>query len=319
VIGRVKGREGARRSTDRDNPGACLRFEVRSSSRGLFHRSASTARHQWAPTRYEPCLRGLRPRSIGRQLSTRLLTWAIPCVEVKDTRWRAPFPAFGGPITKSFDRSATMPQALTKTRKKSNIPGAGFGFIGLMLSLLVVAIGGGIGATVFFGGGSSSGSGSGSADASPVNRAYDTLAESTLETAESAVQTAATTSGYGSITAQSLGFDEPSVRFTSGASTNDTTVSVAGSSAGQSQSGIPGGPGDVDVPSGGGSVTLGVYSQSLSGPGSCLYVWMESGSTWFGAEADQSSCAAPALSAAPQPGAPTSSTIGWAQTTFPSP
>jgi len=210
-----------------------------------------------------------------------------------------------------------MPQALSKTKTKSSIPGAGFGLIGLMLSLLVVAVGGAIGATALFGGSSSNGA-SGSQDASPVNRAYDTLAESTLQTAQSAAQTAATTSGYGSITAQSLGFDEPSVRFTSGASTSDTTVSVAASSTAQPQSGLTGVPGDTDATSGG-SVTLAVYSQSLSGPGSCLFVWMESGSTWFGAEANQAACTAPTLSAAPQPGTPTSSTIGWAEKTFPSP
>ena len=204
-------------------------------------------------------------------------------------------------------------------KRRTSVPGAGFGMIGLVLSLAVVAVGGAIGGTVLLGG-SGSNDGLGSGAGSPANKAYDIAAESTLETAQSAVETAATTTGYSGISAQSLEFDEPSLDFTSGASTSDTTVSVATSDAGavnpgQAPAQSLGGTGSTS----GGSVTLASYSNSTSGSGSCLYVWMTSGSTWFGAEEDQTSCPAPVLSQAPQPGAPSSSSIGWAQGTYPNP
>jgi hypothetical protein len=202
-------------------------------------------------------------------------------------------------------------------KKKGSIAGAGFGYIGLVVSLGIVAIGGAIGGTALLGGSGSGNSGLGSGAGSPADRAYDIAAESTLETAESAVQTAATTSGYSTITAQSLEFDEPSVQFTSGSSTTDTQVSVAGSgteSTSPGQSPIQGLGGGAST---GGSVTLAAYSDSSSGPGSCLFVWMSEGSTWFGAETNQTSCRAVALSTSPTPGSPSSTSIGWAQTAFP--
>ncbi len=205
------------------------------------------------------------------------------------------------------------------TKRKASLPGAGFGMIGLVLSLAVVAVGGAVGGTMMMGG-SSSNDGLGSGAGSPANRAYDVGAESTLETAQSAVETAATTGGYSGITAQSLEFDEPSLDFTSGASTNNATVSVATSSGGASGIGqLPvqgvGGTGT----SSGGSVTLAAYSDSTTGTGSCLYVWMTSGATWFGAEENQTSCTAPDLSQAPSPGSPSPSSIGWQQGTYPNP
>jgi hypothetical protein len=203
-------------------------------------------------------------------------------------------------------------------KRKGSIPGAGFGMIGLVLSLAVVAIGGAIGGTALLGGSGSSDNALGTGAGSPANKAYDIAAESTLETAESAVQTVATTSGYSTINAQSLAFDEPSVQFTSGASKSDTSVSVAASS---SQTGSPGQAPSLGATGAatGGSVTLAAYSNSTSGAGSCLFVWMTSGATWFGAEADQTSCTAVTLTSAPTAGAPSSTTIGWAESTFPTP
>lgn len=205
-------------------------------------------------------------------------------------------------------------------KRKVSAPGAGFGMISLVLSLAVVAIGGAVGGTFLVGGSGSNNDGLGSGAGSPANRAYDIAAESTLETAQSAVETVATTSGYSGISAQSLKFDEPSLDFTSGSSTNNTTVSVASSPGGATSTGqLPTqGLGDSGTSSGG-SVTLASYSNSTSGSGSCLFVWMTSGSTWFGAEENQASCTAPALSQAPQASAPSSSSIGWAQGSYPNP
>ncbi len=190
--------------------------------------------------------------------------------------------------------------------------------ISLGISLAVVLVGGAIGATTLLGGSSNSNDGI-TGTGSPANRAYDIVAESTLSTAQSAVETAATTTGYTSIDAQSLAFDEPSIQFTSGASASDTQVSVATGSAGGSAPSFPSVASVPGSPSTGGSVTLAAYSQSVSGAGSCLFVWMTSGATWFGAESDQKSCEAQALASAPQRGAPSSSAIGWAETTFPNP
>lgn len=205
-------------------------------------------------------------------------------------------------------------------KRRGSIPGSGFGMIGLVLSLGVVAVGGAIGGTALLGGSGSPSNGIGAGGGSPANKAYDIAAESTLETAESAVETVATTSGYSGIDAQSLAFDEPSVKFTSGPSTSDTSVSVAESST---QAGSPGQApalgGVGGVSSSGGSVMLAAHSQTTSGTGSCLFVWMTTGATWFGAEADQTSCAAVGLTSSPVAGTPSSTSIGWAQSAFPSP
>ena len=206
-------------------------------------------------------------------------------------------------------------------KRKGLIPGAGFGMIGLVLSLAVVAVGGAIGGMSLLGGSSSGSGGLGTGAGSPANRAYDIAAESTLATAESAVQTAGTTSGYASISAQSLEFDEPSVKFTAGPSTQDGTVSVA-DSATQGGAGAPSQAPGYGLGAGastGGSVTLAAYSDSTTGTGSCLFVWMTSGATWFGAESDQSSCTAVAMASPPVASTPSSTSIGWSQTSFPSP
>lgn len=203
---------------------------------------------------------------------------------------------------------------LTKKRKGS-LPGAGFGMVGLVLTLAIVGVGGAIGGTALLGGSGDSGLGTG--NGSPANKAYDIAAESTLETAQSAVETVATTSGYSGISASSLEFDEPSVKFTPGPTTSDTSVSVADSATGSTAPGQAPTLGGAVSPAG--SVTLAAYSESTSGNGSCLFVWMTTGATWFGAEADQTSCTATAMASAPTAGTPSATSIGWGQTTFPNP
>jgi hypothetical protein len=203
------------------------------------------------------------------------------------------------------------------TKRKGSLPGAGFGMIGLVLALGVVAVGGAIGGTALLGGSGSANNGLGTGNGTPANKAYDIAAESTLETAESAVETVATTSGYSGISASSLEFDEPSVKFTSGSTTSDTSVSVADSSTGSSTPGQA--PALGGSTSSSGSVTLAAYSESTSGNGSCLFVWMSTGATWFGAEADQTRCTATAMQSTPAVGTPSATAIGWAQSTFPSP
>ena len=86
-------------------------------------------------------------------------------------------------------------------KRKGSMPGAGFGMVGLVVSLAVVAIGGAIGGTALLGGSGSANNGLGTGPGSPANKAYDIAAESTLETAESAVETVATTSGYSGVNA----------------------------------------------------------------------------------------------------------------------
>jgi len=207
---------------------------------------------------------------------------------------------------------------LATRRRKLSIGGAGFGMVSLVLSLAVVAIGGAIGGTMLLGGSSGSGASLLSPNGSPVNRAYDVAAESTLSNAQTAVQTAAVATGYGAITAQSLEFDEPSAQFTSGPSTSDTQVSVA-TSGSQAAPGTLGSETPAGGTTSGGSVTLAAYSDRISGQGSCLFVWMTSGQTWYGAEPAQTTCQAHLLATAPQPSVPSSGSIGWAQNTFPSP
>jgi hypothetical protein len=215
------------------------------------------------------------------------------------------------------DEAVEKMASASKNRKLS-IGGAGFGMVSLVISLGVVAVGGAVSATVLLGGSSGSSGSLLSGNGSPANRAYDVAAESTLSTAQSAVQTAAIATGYTAISAQTLEGDEPSVQFTSGPSTSNSQVSVASSGA-QQPGGSLGSIPAVGGTSPGGSVTLATYSNSTSGQGSCLFVWMTQGATWYGAEPGESSCQAAALTSAPQQSSPTSGSIGWAQGTFPNP
>ncbi len=145
----------------------------------------------------------------------------------------------------------------------------------------------------------SSGSGTTSVTNAPGVAEADGLeAQQALSAALSAVDTAAATSGgYGGLTASALSAAEPSVRFVSGASSSPSQVSVG---VGQGATG--------------GSVTLAARADD----GTCWLVWKADGtSPWYGAETGQSSCTAPPLAATPAPGPVSSTAIGWQEGGFP--
>jgi hypothetical protein len=131
-------------------------------------------------------------------------------------------------------------------------------------------------------------------------------AQEALSTGLSAASTAAAgAGGYGTITPGELSGSEPSATFVSGPSSNPSTISIAVSPG--LQMGVTGGPS--------GSITL----ADRSADGTCWLVWRSAEATWYGAQTDLSSCTAPAMATAPSPGSVSSSSIGWAQGTFPSP
>lgn len=202
---------------------------------------------------------------------------------------------------------------------------SGFGFVMLAVSLLITA------ALVVLGLRSLTGNGSSSSDnpsAAPgLHLADDLEAKQSLTSSLTSAQSqAAQAGGYGSVSATALGTDNPSLTYTSGASSSPTTVSVAADSAattGATGTTSPGGALNPDgsdaAPNGGGggsggSVTLAAWSTS----GTCWLIWQPTGGqAWYGAQTNMTNCAAPALSNMPTPGAPTSSTTGWQQGSFP--
>ncbi len=172
--------------------------------------------------------------------------------------------------------------------------------LSLVATALLVAI---LLSTTLHSGGSSNASIS---NAPGVAQADALQAQQTLSTALSDVSTAAAgAGGYGSITPSELSGSEPSDTFVAGPSSSSSTVSVA-VSPGQPE-GAMGGPS--------GSITL----ADRSADGTCWLLWKSAGATWYGAQTQLSSCTAPALATAPAPGPVSSSSIGWAQGTFPSP
>ncbi len=174
---------------------------------------------------------------------------------------------------------------------------AGFGLLGIVISLLVVALLS-VGALEAFAGGS--GAGSGSQVLSPtVDRAYDVQAQSSLSTAMQNVRDGAISNGGLSAS------DLAQFGVTTGPSSSATMVS--GAVADQTASGGP------DGALGFGSVTLAAASKS----GTCWYVWFSTSATWFGFEPDATSCIAPSMATAPTPGAGSPGTVGWQQGSFP--
>jgi hypothetical protein len=129
-----------------------------------------------------------------------------------------------------------------------------------------------------------------------VAMADDTQAQQNLSQASSAATGAAAASGgYGSLDASALSAAEPSLSFVDGASSSPSTVSVTG---------------------GAGGVTL----ADRSSDGTCWLIWRDgSGTTWYGAQTDVSSCTAPSLGGPPSPGPVSSSAIGWQQGSYPTP
>ncbi len=174
---------------------------------------------------------------------------------------------------------------------------AGFGLLGIVISLLIVALLS-VGALEALAGGS--GAGSESQALSPtVNRAYDVQAQSSLSTAMQNVRDGAISSG--GLSASDL------VQFgvTTGPSSSAAVVSGAVTDAAASS-----GP---DGALGFGSVTLAAASKS----GTCWYVWFSTSATWFGFEPDATSCMASSMATAPTPGAGSPGTVGWQQGSFP--
>lgn len=190
--------------------------------------------------------------------------------------------------------------------------GAGFGLVGLVGTLLVlgalVAIA--VASVNTLSGGQSpstdlptssaasgGGSGGGSGLGGEVGIAADLAAQQNLQAAVTAAQQVAITSGNSSAGLSTLQAAERGLRFVSGPSSDEETVSVA-ESAGVG---------------GGGSVTLAVRSTS----GTCWYAWVGAGTSWFGAEPDSKSCVAEPLSTAPSAGSPAPGVVGWRQGGFP--
>lgn len=174
---------------------------------------------------------------------------------------------------------------------------AGFGLLGIVISLLVVALLS-VGALEAFAGGS--GTGSGSQVLSPtVDRAYDVQAQSSLSTAMQNVRDGAISNGGLSAS------DLAQFGVTTGPSSSATMVSGAVAD--------PAASGGADGALGFGSVTLAAASKS----GTCWYVWFSTSATWFGFEPDATSCIAPSMATAPSPGAGSPGTVGWQQGSFP--
>lgn len=189
----------------------------------------------------------------------------------------------------------------------------GFGLVGLLVSFLTLALLAGISVAALGGtggGGGTSGlpglGGENEGGSTPslgqaVSEAADIATQQNLQGALMAVQeVAATTGGYEGIDPDSLSTAEPELRFVTGPSTDDTTISVAGTAGGGTSEG---------------AVSLAARAQS----GTCWYAWATSGATWFGAQPAQTRCTAPALSSPPAAGSASPGRIGWQAESFPSP
>jgi hypothetical protein len=169
---------------------------------------------------------------------------------------------------------------------------AGFGMVGVALSLLVVALLS-VGAAAAFGGGSASPTSAGGTSGlgADVKSAYDTQAQSNLSNTMQNVRAAALSNGGAS------GLDLGQFGVSPGSSTGPSSVSGAVAA----------------TDDGSGAVTLAVSSQS----GTCWFIWFSDGSTYYGAEPDATSCTASAMAAAPTPGSPAPGAIGWQAGSFP--
>jgi len=139
-----------------------------------------------------------------------------------------------------------------------------------------------------------SGSGSSTGSTSPTSAAAASQAQQSLGNALSTLQQV-DPGGQGSLDASALQSADPSLTYTTGASTGPLTLSVAAATDG-------------------GSVTL----ADRSTDGTCWYLWWSpSTGAWYGARTGQSSCTAPTPTGTPTPGPVSSSTIGWQQGSVP--
>jgi len=138
------------------------------------------------------------------------------------------------------------------------------------------------------------GSGTKATPTQSVSLADDTQAQQNLSQGVSTLQQT-DPGGQGSASAASLQAANPSVTFTSAASSNPSTISVTPQSDGSS-----------------------VALADRSTDGTCWTVWWSpTAGAWFGAQTGQSSCTAPSMSGPPTPGPVSASAIGWQQGSFP--
>ena len=142
-----------------------------------------------------------------------------------------------------------------------------------------------------------SGTSSGSSVHQPVSAADDDQAQQSLATALTTAATLTAASGsYVGIDASALQAAEPTVTFVDGASTGPDTVSVASTSDGS------------------GSITLAARASG----GTCWFAWRSSQTgTWYGAQTGGGACAAQPIEPTPNPGAVSTTSIGWQQGSFP--
>ncbi len=129
-----------------------------------------------------------------------------------------------------------------------------------------------------------------------VAQTGDTVAQTNLTSALSAVdQAALSAGGYGDVTVASLAAESRGDPFTSGPSTTTGQMSLVAAGGAS------------------GGVTLAVHSAS----GTCWFVWRSNAVTWYGAQTGHSACQAPALPSAPAASHVSNGSIGWQSGSFP--
>jgi hypothetical protein len=187
--------------------------------------------------------------------------------------------------------------AETRLAKRAPKDEDGFGLVGIVISLMLVALLS-VGALKAFAGESATGSGSPTLNPT-VEQAYDVQAQSALSTAMQNVRDGAISNG--------------------GVSAADLVQYGVKPSPSTSASAVSGAVADAASPSGGADGALGFGGVTLaadSKSGTCWFVWFSASATWFGFEPDATSCAAPPMPTAPTPGAGSPGMIGWQQGSF---
>ena len=191
------------------------------------------------------------------------------------------------------------PRCSVPVRYRPHDDQAGFGLVGIVFSLLIVAALS-VGAFTAFGGTTPSPSGGPGGLNPVVDRADDVQAQSSLSAAMQNLRDAAISNGG------LAGANLAQYGVTTGSSSAPSQVS--GAIAPSTTTGFGG-----DGPLGPGAVMLAAESPS----GTCWYVWFSASATWYGFEPDATICVAQQLSSAPTPGAGSPGTVGWQQGSFP--
>jgi hypothetical protein len=174
----------------------------------------------------------------------------------------------------------------------------GFGLVGIVISLLIVALLS-VGALKAFASGTGSGAGT-SAVNPTVDQAYDVQAQSALSSVMQNVRDGAISNGGFSAS----GLAQQGVTTGPSGSASAVSGAVADTDA----------TGGVSSPLGPGSVTLAAESKS----GTCWFVWFSTSATWYGFQPDATTCQAEPMMVAPSPSAGSPGTTGWQQGSFPS-